>query len=174
MLSCVRLVPIRTRTLVKVMNTSLTHSVLSTPTSSRAFSVLSRPPPSYDGHIPLTRIERGALALGPAPGAVANPRRAGTSLQASLSYTIADCSLMKPGAGHFGTGLGSRQRLCLWKSCEDFQRILLKAFEFANIRLPMAALGMFAVVRLKSEERNRFSIRIYRGRSEIVRNPSQS
>ncbi len=34
--------------------------------------------------------------------------------------------------------------------------ITLKAFEFANTRLPMAALSMFAVVRLKSEERNRF------------------
>ena len=34
--------------------------------------------------------------------------------------------------------------------------IALKAFEFANTRLPMAALSMFAVVRLKSEERNRF------------------
>lgn len=94
MLSCVRLVPIRTRILVKVMNTSLTHSVLSTPTSSRAFSVLSGPPPSYDGYIPLTRIERGALALGSALGAVVNPRRAGTFLQASLSYTIADFELI--------------------------------------------------------------------------------
>jgi ubiquinone biosynthesis protein COQ4 len=29
-------------------------------------------------------------------------------------------------------------------------------FEFTNIRLLMAALSMFAVVRLKSEERNHF------------------
>jgi len=34
--------------------------------------------------------------------------------------------------------------------------IALKAFEFANTRLPMAALSMFAVVRLKPEERARF------------------
>lgn len=34
--------------------------------------------------------------------------------------------------------------------------IALKAFEFANTRLPMAALSMFAVVRLKAEERDRF------------------
>jgi ubiquinone biosynthesis protein COQ4 len=32
----------------------------------------------------------------------------------------------------------------------------LKAFEFANTGLPMAALSMFAVVRLKSKERTRF------------------
>ena len=32
----------------------------------------------------------------------------------------------------------------------------LKPFEFANTGLPMEALSMFAVVRLKSEERGRF------------------
>jgi ubiquinone biosynthesis protein COQ4 len=36
------------------------------------------------------------------------------------------------------------------------EEIALKAFEFANTRLPMAALSMFAVLRLKSEERDRF------------------
>ena len=34
--------------------------------------------------------------------------------------------------------------------------IALKAFEFANTRLPMAALSLFAVWRLKSAERDRF------------------
>ena len=34
--------------------------------------------------------------------------------------------------------------------------IALKAFKFANTRLPMAALSMFAALRLKSEERDRF------------------
>lgn len=32
----------------------------------------------------------------------------------------------------------------------------MKAFEFVNIGLPMAALSLFAVVRLKTEERGRF------------------
>ena len=32
----------------------------------------------------------------------------------------------------------------------------MKAFEFTNIGLPMAALSMFAVVRLKPEEWGRF------------------
>jgi hypothetical protein len=111
MLSCVRLVPIRTRTLVKVTNTSLTHSVLLTPTSSRAFSVLNRPPPSYDGHVPLTRIEKGALAVGSALGAIVNPRRAGTFLQAS-PYTIADCT-------HSSRPINSRQQ----KSCQQGSKI---------------------------------------------------
>jgi ubiquinone biosynthesis protein COQ4 len=56
--------------------------------------VLNRPPPSYDGHVPLTRIERGALAVGSALGAIVNPRRAGTFLQTSLPYTIADFELI--------------------------------------------------------------------------------
>ncbi|KAF2803036.1 ubiquinone biosynthesis protein coq4, mitochondrial [Mytilinidion resinicola] len=34
------------------------------PASSRCFSLLNRPPPNYDGHIPLTKIERAALAIG--------------------------------------------------------------------------------------------------------------
>ncbi len=85
MLPCVRLDPIRrTRTLFIVMNFPLAHSLLLTPTCLRAFSVLNRPPPSYDGHVPLTRTERGALAVGSALGAFVDPRRAGTFLQASL------------------------------------------------------------------------------------------
>ncbi|KAF6837970.1 coenzyme Q biosynthesis protein Coq4, partial [Colletotrichum musicola] len=30
----------------------------STTTPSRPFSVLNRPPPNYEGHVPLTKIER--------------------------------------------------------------------------------------------------------------------
>lgn len=44
----------------------------------RSFSVLHRPPPNYPGHIPLTIVERGALAVGSAIGSYLNPRRAGT------------------------------------------------------------------------------------------------
>lgn len=43
----------------------------------RAFSVLNRPPPNYEGHVPLTLIEKGAMTLGSAIGAFIDPRRAG-------------------------------------------------------------------------------------------------
>ncbi|KAL5358200.1 ubiquinone biosynthesis protein coq4, mitochondrial [Aspergillus floccosus] len=42
----------------------------------RFFSVFSRPQPKYPGHVPLNAIERGALAVGSALGALMNPRRA--------------------------------------------------------------------------------------------------
>lgn len=42
---------------------------------ARTFSVLSRPTPNYPGHVPLTLLERGALALGSAVGAIRNPYR---------------------------------------------------------------------------------------------------
>lgn len=47
------------------------------PSALRPFSVLNRPPPNYPGHVPLTTIERGALAVGSAIGSLINPRRAG-------------------------------------------------------------------------------------------------
>jgi len=49
-------------------------NILST---ARAFSVLNRPPPNYEGHVPLNIFERGALAAGSAVMALLNPRRAG-------------------------------------------------------------------------------------------------
>ncbi|KAI0099811.1 Coq4-domain-containing protein [Nemania sp. FL0031] len=45
------------------------------PTQSRAFSVLHRPPPNYPGHVPLTTIERAALALGSGVLSFLDPRR---------------------------------------------------------------------------------------------------
>ncbi|GES65396.1 ubiquinone biosynthesis protein COQ4, mitochondrial precursor [Aspergillus terreus] len=42
----------------------------------RSFSIFSRPQPKYPGHVPLNAIERGALAVGSAVGALMNPRRA--------------------------------------------------------------------------------------------------
>ena len=45
--------------------------------SARSFSVLKRPPPNYPGHVPLSTIERGALAVGSALGSLLNPQRAG-------------------------------------------------------------------------------------------------
>lgn len=43
----------------------------------QAFSALQRPPPNYQGHIPLTSIERGVLAVGAAVGSLWNPYRGG-------------------------------------------------------------------------------------------------
>ncbi|OQO00681.1 Ubiquinone biosynthesis protein coq4, mitochondrial [Cryoendolithus antarcticus] len=42
---------------------------------AQTFSVLSRPPPNYPGHVPLNLIERGALAVGSALGSITNPYR---------------------------------------------------------------------------------------------------
>jgi ubiquinone biosynthesis protein COQ4 len=44
---------------------------------ARCFSVLNRPPPSYEGHIPLTVTERLGLALGSGLGSFLDPRRGG-------------------------------------------------------------------------------------------------
>lgn len=41
----------------------------------RTFSVLNRPPPNYPGHVPLTSIERIALAVGSAFGSLRDPHR---------------------------------------------------------------------------------------------------
>lgn len=45
--------------------------------SPRLFSLLNRPPPKYDGHVPLTNTEKAALGIGAAVGAFFDPRRAG-------------------------------------------------------------------------------------------------
>jgi hypothetical protein len=45
--------------------------------SIRCFSVLNRPKPNYEGHIPLTRMERLSLAVGSGLGSFIDPRRAG-------------------------------------------------------------------------------------------------
>ena len=46
-------------------------------TSLHMFSVLYRPAPNYEGHVPLLTIERAALALGSAVVSLVNPRRGG-------------------------------------------------------------------------------------------------
>ena len=46
----------------------------------KRFSVLHRPSPNYDDHIPLSIIEKGALAAGSAVMALLNPRRDGRVL----------------------------------------------------------------------------------------------
>lgn len=45
--------------------------------ATRSFSVQHRPAPNYPGHVPLTSIERGGLAVGSAVMAFFNPYRAG-------------------------------------------------------------------------------------------------
>ena len=45
--------------------------------SARPFSVLNRPPPNYEGHVPLNAFERGTLAAGSAVMSLVNPRRGG-------------------------------------------------------------------------------------------------
>ncbi|KAL3420203.1 Ubiquinone biosynthesis protein COQ4, mitochondrial [Phlyctema vagabunda] len=41
----------------------------------RGFSVLNRPAPNYEGHVPLTTIERAGLTVGSAVMSLINPRR---------------------------------------------------------------------------------------------------
>jgi hypothetical protein len=54
------------------------------PCSYRCFSVLGRPPPNYEGHIPLTRSERLALAVGSGLMSFLDPRRGGNASDAKL------------------------------------------------------------------------------------------
>lgn len=208
------------------------------PCCQRRFSVLNRPPPNYKGHVPLTKIERGALAVGSAIVSILNPRRGGkfaaelvdhgsyqTDMIAALGeatatpyfiYRLRDAMLSDPTGRRI---LRDRPRItsktmsvarlralpensvgrayaswldresvspdtrepvryiddeeCAYvmqryRECHDFYHALtglpvmvegevaLKAFEFANTLLPMTGLSMFAVVRLRKEERQRF------------------
>ncbi|KAL8745622.1 MAG: hypothetical protein Q9190_002253 [Brigantiaea leucoxantha] len=60
---------------------------LEAPHPKHYFSVLSRPPRNYPGHVPLTLVERNALAAGSAIIAFFNPRRG--DLIATLGETTA-------------------------------------------------------------------------------------
>lgn len=51
---------------------------------SRSFSVLNRPPPRYPGHVPLTRIERAALAVGSGLTSYIDPYRGGACSSKTL------------------------------------------------------------------------------------------
>ncbi|KAF0321417.1 hypothetical protein GQ607_011420 [Colletotrichum asianum] len=44
--------------------------------SSRPFSVLNRPPPNYEGHVPLNRVEKASLAIGAGIWSLLSPYRA--------------------------------------------------------------------------------------------------
>ena len=54
--------------------------------AARSFSVLNRPPPNYNGHVPLNVFEKGALAAGSAMLSLVNPRRGGISHEYYYSF----------------------------------------------------------------------------------------
>ncbi|CZT40888.1 probable Ubiquinone biosynthesis protein COQ4, mitochondrial [Rhynchosporium secalis] len=191
--------------------------------NSRQFSILNRPPPSYPGHIPLTRIEKAGLAIGSAFGSLYNPYRG--DLIASLGeatatpyfiYRLRDAMLSSPTGRRIlkdrprvtsktlkmeylrslpentvgkayadwldleGVSPDTRSEVqyiddeeCAYvmqryRECHDFYHALtglpiiiegeiaVKAFEFANTLLPMTGLSLFAYVRLKPQEKERF------------------
>ncbi|KAK4540638.1 Ubiquinone biosynthesis protein [Oleoguttula mirabilis] len=190
---------------------------------SRTFSILNRPPPNYAGHVPLTLVERGALALGSAFGSLRNPHR--HDLIAALGEATAKpyfVSRLRRAMLENPTGRRilkdqpriSSQTMSLeklrqlpdntvgrayaawldregvtpdtrdavkyiddpeeayvmqrYRETHDFTHAItglpviiegelaIKAFEFANTVLPMTALSLVAVVRLKPIERKRF------------------
>ncbi|KAK4495490.1 hypothetical protein PRZ48_013822 [Zasmidium cellare] len=193
------------------------------PLRARTFSVLNRPPPNYPGHVPLTWLERGALAVGSAFGSLRNPYR--HDLIASLGEATAKpyfVSRLRRAMLENPTGrriLKDKPRItsqsmrleelrqlpentvgrayAAWldregvtpdtrdqvryiddpeeayvmqryRETHDFTHAItglpviiegelaVKAFEFANTLLPMTALSLFAIVRLKPVERERF------------------
>ncbi|KHN98675.1 ubiquinone biosynthesis protein coq-4 [Metarhizium album ARSEF 1941] len=70
---------------------------------SRQFSVLNRPPPNYPGHVPLTKLERLAMAVGSSAMALINPYRADLIAQVGEStatpyfiYRLRDAMLADP------------------------------------------------------------------------------
>lgn len=58
-------------------------------TSSRPFSLssLTRPPPNYPGHVPLSRIEKAALAIGSGVMSLRDPRRGGKRTQPTYTFS---------------------------------------------------------------------------------------
>ncbi|KAJ5110908.1 Coenzyme Q biosynthesis Coq4 [Penicillium argentinense] len=199
---------------------------LTSPSTSgalRPFSVLNRPKPNYPGHVPLTTIERGALAVGSALGSLVNPRRA--DLIAALGeatatpyfiYRLRNAMLSDPtgrrilrdrpritsqtlSMAHLRTlpensvgrtyaawldreGVSPDTRdnvqyiddeecayvMQRYRECHDFYHavtglpifvegeLALKALEFLNTLLPMTGLSLFAFVRMKPAEKERF------------------
>lgn len=201
----------------------LDSSIPSCTRHARRFSVLNRPPPNYPGHVPLTLLERGALAVGSAVGALRNPYR--HDLIAALGEATAKPFFVsrlhramlahptgrrilrdKPRITSHSMDLARLRRLpahtvgrayAAWldregvtpdtrdpvrylddaeeayvmqryRETHDFTHAItglpviiegelaVKAFEFANTLLPMTALSLAAIVRLKPGERKRF------------------
>ena len=206
-------------------STKLFHRLFSLPPPLRArtFSVLNRPPPNYPGHVPLTWLERGVLAVGSAFGSLKDPYR--HDLIASLGEASAKPYFIsrlrramlenptgrrilrdKPRITSKSMRLEELRKLpentvgrayAAWldregvtpdtrdqvryiddpeeayvmqryRETHDFTHAItglpviiegelaVKAFEAANTLLPMTALSLFAIVRLKPVERQRF------------------
>ncbi|WPG99012.1 Coq4-domain-containing protein [Acrodontium crateriforme] len=204
---------------------SIVQSLLALPPAIRVrtFSILHRPRPAYEGHVPLTFIERSGLAIGSAIGALKNPHR--HDLIASLGEATAQpyfISRLRRAMLASPTGrriLRDKPRItsqtmpleqlrklpentvgrqyAAWldregvtpdtrdavryiddpeeayvmqryRETHDFTHAItglpviiegelaVKAFEAANTLLPMTALSLFALVRLKPAERKRF------------------
>ncbi|KAJ5613544.1 hypothetical protein N7528_007198 [Penicillium herquei] len=204
------------RTLISTIPNLTSHPL-------RSFSVLNRPAVNYPGHVPLTTLERGALALGSAIGSLINPRRADliaalgeatatpyfiyrlrnamlsdptgrrilrdrpriTSNTLPLSYlrTLPDNSVGRTYAKWLdreGVTPDTRDQVhyidneeCAYvmqryRECHDFYHavtglpifvegeLALKALEFLNTLLPMTGLSLFAFIRMKPAEKERF------------------
>ncbi|KAH9824533.1 Ubiquinone biosynthesis protein COQ4, mitochondrial [Teratosphaeria destructans] len=205
--------------------TNLRTSLLALPSALRVrtFSVLNRPPSNYPGHVPLTWLERSALALGSAFGALQNPYRhdliaslgeatakpyfVSRLRHAMLSHPIGRRILKdKPRITSSSMRLEELRKLpdntvgrayAAWldregvtpdtrdavryidnpeeayvmqryRETHDFTHAItglpviiegelaVKAFEFTNTLLPMTALSLAAILRLKAHERKRF------------------
>ncbi|KAH9868175.1 Ubiquinone biosynthesis protein [Plenodomus biglobosus] len=83
--------------------TRLSTTQLHITQASRAFSVLNRPAPNYEGHVPLTRLERLGLALGSGIGSFIDPRRGDliasfgeATAQPYFIYRLRDRMLLHP------------------------------------------------------------------------------
>nr|POF05444.1 ubiquinone biosynthesis protein coq4, mitochondrial [Quercus suber] len=196
---------------------------LPAPLRARSFSVLNRPSPRYPGHVPLTLLERGALALGSAFGSLRDPYR--HDLIASLGEATAQpyfaarlrhAMLRSPTGRRIlrdkpritsqtlsleqlrmlpensvgrayaawldkeGVSPDTRDQVRYlddpeeayvmqrYRETHDFTHAItglpviiegelaVKAFELTNTLLPMTALSLVAIVRLKPVERKRF------------------
>jgi len=75
---------------VVIRGSKVLHEVRPISDGRAAFSILNRPPPNYEGHVPLTFIERTSMAIGSAIGSLVNPRRGGTSWFEPSSYRVAE------------------------------------------------------------------------------------
>jgi hypothetical protein len=65
----------------------------------RTFSVLNRPPPNYEGHVPLTTVERAGLAVGSALWSFFDPTRPGISYLVSVSSSVSNNCYLRPHRG---------------------------------------------------------------------------
>jgi ubiquinone biosynthesis protein COQ4 len=113
---------------------SLLRATQVTSSSIRTFSVLNRPPPNYPGHVPLTGVERAALAIGSGLISFFNPRRADTiaafaevTATPYFIYRLRDAMLRSP------TGR---------RILRDRPRITSTSLDLSHLRsLPLNTLG---------------------------------